>query len=183
MYSLADTNTSLTTPSALNLTLRLPAMFSWQPIPGENWLMTHRHSLMLTSSMLLLFREWHKWVILYILVCWHCSLCIMFSTFCVKSSPNNPVLVTISLLFYIAGKNLICFLWCLFVGAGLKNREKKTNWSFQQYEFFRNRLHTGIKLTNSDEGNWVKAWEICIMSCSLEHSSCSSRMGRAWTPM
>ena len=32
-------------------------MFSWQPIPGENWLMTRRHSLMLTSSMLLLSRE------------------------------------------------------------------------------------------------------------------------------
>ena len=32
-------------------------MFSWQPIPGENWLMTHRHSLTLTSSTLLLSRE------------------------------------------------------------------------------------------------------------------------------
>ena len=204
MYSLADTIlwTSLTTPSALDLTLRLPAMFSWQPIPGENWLMTHRHSQMLTCSMLLLFREWHKWVILYIL---GCSSLTLFSVYHVlhllyihvwkvpyllKSSPtitpNNPVLVTISLLFYIAGKNLILyffFLSCLFVCTGLKkNIEKK------QIGLFNSTSFSGIdctqrKLANLDEGNWMKAWEICIMSCSLEHSSCSSRMGRAWRPM
>ena len=78
-------------------------MFSWQPIPGENWLMTHRHSLMLTSSMFVLFRGRPKciaWVLWCVLVCNHVN--------CVIERNSLPMYSPTSLYIMWSFKHVAC---------------------------------------------------------------------------
>ena len=75
-------------------------MFSWQPIPGENWLMTHRHSLMLTSSMLLLSRERPK-----------------INVYSQSSVVYISVYSVNHVSFCVVVREILCILWPVYVST------------------------------------------------------------------